>query len=86
MSFSSSLPVNKIWSFVSSKIVRFLSTATGASFIGLTLILTVAILESIVPSLTLKVKLSSPLKFSFGIYVRFGTIPLSFPYCGCETI
>ena len=41
--------------------------ATGASFTGLTVRVTVAVLEPIVPSLAVKVKLSVPLKSGFGV-------------------
>ena len=44
-------------------------TATGASFVALTAIVTVAVLESAVPSFALYVKLSLPLKFAAGVYV-----------------
>jgi hypothetical protein len=40
---------------------------TDTSFTALTVIVTVATLEAAVPSLTLKVKLSAPLKFAFGV-------------------
>ena len=40
---------------------------TGASFTAATVSVTVAVLEPIVPSLAVKVKLSVPLKFRFGV-------------------
>ena len=46
---------------VSSSVVAESSTASGASFTGPTVMPTVASLESAVPSLALKVKLSEPL-------------------------
>ena len=41
--------------------------ATGASFTAATVSVTVAVLEPAVPSLAVKVKLSVPLKFGFGV-------------------
>ena len=38
-----------------------------------------------VPSLTVNVKLSAPLKFASGVYVRFGATPMSVPLPGCVT-
>ena len=46
---------------VSSGVVTLWSSATGASLTALTVIETVAVLLSIVPSFALKVKLSAPL-------------------------
>jgi len=39
----------------------------------------------VVPSFTVKVKLSDPLALAFGVYVRFGAVPLSTPLVGCAT-
>ena len=52
---------------VSSLPLALPSCATGASFTGLTVSVTVAVLEPTVPSLAVKVKLSVPLKFGFGV-------------------
>ncbi len=49
---------------------------------GLTVIEIVAVFESTVLSLTVKVKLSVPLKFEFGVYVRSGAVPDSDPFEG----
>ena len=52
----------------SSATVPLLAVATGASLTGVTVIDTVAkAVESTVPSFTLKVKLSEPLKFAAGV-------------------
>ena len=52
----------------SSATVADWATAVGASFTGVTVIETVAAtVESTVPSFTLKVKLSEPLKFELGV-------------------
>ena len=52
---------------VSSSVVTLCAEAIGASFTALTVIETVAGAESTVPSFTMKVKLSLPLKFAFGV-------------------
>jgi hypothetical protein len=52
------------------------------SFTGVTVIETVAGAESTVPSLTVKVKLSGPLKFAAGVYIRFGASPDYVPWAG----
>ena len=49
---------------------------------ALTVILTVAVFESTVLSLTVKVKLSLPLKSALGVYVRPGAVPDSDPFEG----
>ena len=41
--------------------------ATGVSFKGVTVIETIAGAESVVPSFTVNVKLSLPVKFAFGV-------------------
>ncbi len=43
------------------------ASATGASFTGLTVMLTVAVFEVSVPSLAVNVKLSLPLKSGSGV-------------------
>jgi len=52
----------------------------------LTVMETVATLESSAPSLALKVKLSAPLKLAFGVYVTLGGVPLSVPLAGPRTM
>ena len=52
---------------VSSLPLALPSCATGASFTAATVSVTVAVLETIVPSLAVKVKLSGPLKLSVGV-------------------
>ena len=47
---------------------------------------TVATLESTVPSVTLYVKLSEPLKLSFGLYVARLSVKLTVPLDGWVTI
>ena len=49
--------------------------SVGASFIGLTVIVTVEVVESTVPSFTLYVNESVPLKFRFGAYVQDLLVP-----------
>ena len=51
-----------------------------------TVMLTVARLESASPSFTLKIKLSAPLNPAFGVYVRLGGAPLSVPCTGLLTM
>ena len=46
---------------------------------------TVDAAESAVPSFTLKVKASLPFTFTFGVYVRFGAVPLKTPFAGGDT-
>ena len=53
-------PAGKL-SAVSSSVVLLSALATGGSLTSVTLMLTVATLESLSPSLALKVKLSEPL-------------------------
>src|SRR5947209_1070541 len=52
---------------VSSLVVTACASATGASFVGLTAIETVASAESSAPSSTRKVKLSLPFASGFGV-------------------
>ena len=52
---------------VSSLPLALAFCATGTSFTAVTVSVTVAVLEPIVPSLAVKVKLSVPLKFRFGV-------------------
>ena len=54
-------------SAVSSSVVTLWAVATGVSLTALTVIETVAGAESTVPSFTVKVKLSLPLKFASGV-------------------
>ena len=49
------------------------------------MILTVAILLSVLPSLVLKVKLSEPEKLVLGWYCRLGGVPDSWPLAGFDT-
>ena len=56
-----SLPVNVIGNAVSSSVDTFWLSAVGASFTGSTVMDTVAVLLSSVPSFTLNVKESAPL-------------------------
>ena len=58
---SASVACSVIPTAVSSSVVALPSSATGASFTGVTVIVTVAVFESAVPSFALKVKLSGPL-------------------------
>jgi hypothetical protein len=58
---SMSVPVNVISNAVSSAGVALCALATGASFTAVIVRLTVATLESELPSLALNVKLSAPL-------------------------
>ena len=62
------------------------ATAVGASFTSVIVRLKVATLLSTVPSFALNVKLSVPLKFAFGVYVRLALLPLRTPLVGPETI
>ena len=86
LSGSESFANTSIWLLaLSSNTVLISLTATGASFTAETVIDTVAAAESTVPSLTLKVKESEPLKLSAGVYVRFGAVPDKVPFAGCVT-
>jgi hypothetical protein len=58
---SPSLPVRVIGRAVSSAVERVWPVAVGASLTAVTVMLTVAVLESSCPSFTLKAKLSDPL-------------------------
>ena len=78
---STSVPVNKISVGVSSTTVLDCGSAIGTSLTEATEMLTSASSESTKPSLTRKLKLSLPLKFSTGVYVRVGAVPESVP---CE--
>src|SRR5262249_38024987 len=51
-------------------VLTVLEPATGASFTGVIVIVTVAVFESSTPSLALKVKLVTPLKFSAGVKLK----------------
>ena len=82
---STSVPTKVIALALSSSSVTDCATATGASFTAVILIDTVATAESTVPSFTLKVNESVPLAFAFGVYVRFGAVPLSTPFVGFPT-
>ena len=62
------------------------ATAVGASLTSVIVRLKVAVLLSTMPSFALNVKLSEPLKFAFGVYVRLGPEPLRTPFVGPETI
>ena len=62
------------------------ASAVGASFIEFTVIVTVASFEEAFESFTLNLILSLPLKFSVGIYVIFGAVPLKLPCVGCCVI
>ena len=56
--------------------------AVGRSFTGLTVMVTGAGTLVRRPSLTVKVKLSIPLKFSAGVYVNSGGVPERVPWAG----
>ena len=58
----------------------------GASFIEMTVIVTVAVLLSTVPSLTLNVNESRPLKFMSGVYVAMLLLMMILPSDGSETM
>jgi hypothetical protein len=58
---STSVPASVTSSGTSSSVVRDCAVATGASLTGFTVMYTVARLESVLPSLARKVKLSAPL-------------------------
>ena len=66
LSISGSVPVRTIGSRLSSSTDSDLEIVIGASLIGVTLINTVAGVESAVPSLTRKVNASLPLKLEAG--------------------
>ena len=69
---------------VSSSVWAVSSLATGASFTGFTVIVTVAAFEFSSPSVATYVKVSVPLKFASGVYVK---LPSEFtttePFAGC---
>src|SRR5687768_8820945 len=48
--------------------------------------LKVASFELSVPSFAVNVKLSAPFSFAFGVYVRFGAVPLRMPFVGALVI
>ena len=81
-SFSGSDPVSVIARGVSSAVVTACTFAVGRSLVGVTVIDTVAAALVSEPSLTVKVKLSEPLKFASGVYVTFGAVPESVPLPG----
>jgi hypothetical protein len=56
--------------------------AEGMSLTAVTLMFTVEMFESLLPSLTLNVKLSEPLKLCAGAYVKDGPVPDSVPCAG----
>ena len=62
-----SLPESVMVFAVSSAVVTVCAVAEGASLTALTLTVTVAGVENKAPSLTLKVKVSVPLKLPFGM-------------------
>ena len=53
---------------------------------GVTVIATVPALLSIVPSEEVNVKLSDPLKFSFGVYTTSAPVKVTVPLVGAEPI
>ena len=55
---------------MSSSVEMFAAFATGLSLTGFMVILTVAVFELMLPSLTLKEKESEPEKSLFGVYVK----------------
>ena len=62
------------------------SVATGASLTAATVIVTVATFESSLPSLALYEKLSLPLKFADGVYVKLPfALSASVPWAGPVT-
>ena len=68
LAVSTSVPASVIGNAVASGVARPLcGVAVGASFTGLTVIDTVAVLLSEAPSLALYVKLSAPLKLAVGV-------------------
>ena len=70
LSFSTSVSLDKTSipaSMLSSVTVASSFTATGASFSGVTVTLTVPMLDPPFPSLTVYVKLSAPLKLAAGV-------------------
>jgi len=79
---SGSVAVRVMSTAVSSFVARVWLSTTGGSLTGATVIEAVAILESVVPSFTLKVKESEPEKFVFGVYVILGSEPESEPWDG----
>ena len=65
---------------VSSAVLAVSSTATGASFTVLTVIVTVAVFELSVPSETLYLKLAVPLKLAVGSKVNVEPVILAVPF------
>ena len=61
------MPVNVITLPVSSSVVTNCATATGGSFLSCTVMVTVAISDSTVPSFTSNEKLSDPTYWGFGV-------------------
>ena len=64
---STSVPESVRFSVPSSATVNEAAFAAGASFTGVMVMETVAVFESNVPSLALKVNESLPLAFAFGV-------------------
>src|SRR5690606_28792004 len=64
---STSAPLSVIVTGVSSSVVTATGSTTGGSSTGVTVMLTVAGAESLVPSLTRNVKLSAPAVFGSGV-------------------
>ena len=71
---------------VSSSVLLLSATATGASFIGLTVTLTVTSLPSNTPSLTLYLKVSVPEKSFFGVYSMLLPLITAIPLLGVVTL
>ena len=69
-STSLSLSSTRMTTATSSSVVTESLTATGESFTGVTVSVTVTTAESAWPSFALYVKLSVPLKFATGVYVK----------------
>jgi hypothetical protein len=64
---STSVAINPIATSVSYGVVTFRSSATGASFTEFTVIETVAMFESVLPSFALNVNESPPFQFAAGV-------------------
>jgi len=76
---SGSLPVSVIATGVFSAVVTAWSSATGGSFAGVTVMDMLTSTLSAVPSLTLKVKLSEPLKFALAVFLEHHLVLMSAP-------
>src|ERR1041384_5132268 len=72
MSVADSVPNKTVDTFI----VNFASVATGASFTGVILTVTVAILDCAAPSLTRYVKVSVPFAFGAGAKVKSGFVAI----------